>query len=149
MDPLEQLLAIEEIKQLRARYFRFVDEKKWEDLAEVFTDDAEADYSGEMVRLGQDPELGRIKGGGKAIAGFIRQAVEPMVSVHHGHMPEITITSPTTAEGVWAMEDLLQIPEGPVRSLHGFGHYRERYVKTERGWRIQKLVLTRLRVDVA
>ncbi len=149
MDLLEQLLAIEEIKQLKARYFRFLDEKRWAELAEVFSDDAEMDVSGEFVRSGQDPELGRIKGGGKAIAALIGQALENVVSVHHGHMPEITITNPTTAEGVWAMEDLLQFAEGPMRSLHGFGHYHERYVKTERGWRIQKLVLTRLRVDVA
>jgi hypothetical protein len=61
-------------------------------------------------------------------------------------MPEIEITSPTTARGVWAMEDMLRWPDG--RELHGYGHYHETYERTDDGWRIKTLTLTRLRTDV-
>jgi hypothetical protein len=66
-------------------------------------------------------------------------------SVHHGHMPEIVLTSPTTASGVWALEDQLWWPEGgPLTHMHGFGHYHETYEKTADGWRIKTMTITRL-----
>ena len=37
---MNRLLAIEEIKQLKARYFRFLDTKDWAGLTTVFTPDA-------------------------------------------------------------------------------------------------------------
>ena len=33
------LVHVENIKQLKARYFRFVDSKQWDALRDVFTDD--------------------------------------------------------------------------------------------------------------
>jgi hypothetical protein len=66
-------------------------------------------------------------------------------SVHHGHMPEIVLTSPTTASGVWALEDQLWWPEGgPLTHMHGFGHYHETYEKTADGRRIKTMTITRL-----
>ena len=38
---------IEEIKRLKARYFRMMDTKDWDGLAQVFTDDVEIDMTGE------------------------------------------------------------------------------------------------------
>lgn len=38
---LDALEAVENIKKLKARYFRFVDEKKHDELAALFTPDAE------------------------------------------------------------------------------------------------------------
>ena len=36
----EQLTDIEAIKQLKARYFRLMDTKRWEEWGDVFTKDA-------------------------------------------------------------------------------------------------------------
>ena len=69
------------------------------------------------------------------------------VTVHHGHMPEITLTSDTTAAGVWAMEDTIRWPDGT--KLHGFGHYHETYERADGTWRIASSTLTRLLVDFA
>ena len=70
------------------------------------------------------------------------------MTVHHGHMPEITVHSPSEATGVWAMEDLLRWPEeAPLGSMHGFGHYHERYVRLDGAWHIAHLRLSRLRRD--
>ena len=48
MDGIERLQAIEDIKQLKARYFRCMDTKDWDGFAAVFTPDATMDVSGEM-----------------------------------------------------------------------------------------------------
>jgi len=131
---------IEAIKQLKARYFRMMDTKDWDGLAAVFTEDVEIDMTGEG---------GGITSSVADYLPFLRRNIETVVTVHHGHMPEIDLTSPTTASGVWAMEDELWWPEGaPIAHLHGYGHYHETYEKTPGGWRIKTMTLTRLRREV-
>jgi hypothetical protein len=72
-----------------------------------------------------------------------------ITSVHHGHTPEIELTSDTTARGVWAMEDRLWWSNGDTEEhLHGYGHYHEEYRKVDGTWLISSRKLTRLRVDV-
>jgi uncharacterized protein (TIGR02246 family) len=128
---------IEAIKQLKARYFRTMDNKDWAAMRQVFTDDVVMDTtaSGGNVVTGADD-----------IMVFLRDVIGDVVTVHHGHMPEIELTSATTASGVWAMEDMLRWPDG--RELHGYGHYLETYEKVDGAWRIKSLTLTRLRTDV-
>ncbi len=127
---------IEEIKRLKARYFRMMDTKNWAGLAAVFTPDVAIDVTGE--------------GGGVTHSvveymPFLRQNIETVTTVHHGHMPEIELTSPTTAQGVWVLEDRLWWPPGaPISHMHGFGHYHETYEKTAAGWRIKSMTITRL-----
>ena len=47
MDAAEELLAIEQIKQLKARYFRCMDTKDWDGLRAVFAPNAVLDVTGE------------------------------------------------------------------------------------------------------
>jgi hypothetical protein len=144
MDAAEQLLAIEQIKQLKARYFRSMDTKDWDGFARVFAPDAVLDVSGESAV----PDAEGVIRGNTTIAEYVRSQVHPVVTVHHGHMPEIEVTSPTTATGVWSMEDMLRWPEGgPIGEMHGYGHYHETYVNIDGEWRISSCTLTRLRVD--
>jgi hypothetical protein len=145
MTEIEKLLAIEEIKRVKSKYFYAVDHKDW-DLwrREVFAPDA---------RL-ETPEVGLKIEGFEAILAWVIESVGDQVSVHHGHMPDIEITSETTARGTWAMEDrLYRTPAHPLADgatfLHGFGHYHETYVRTPAGWRISWLKLTRLRVTTS
>jgi len=149
-------LAIEEIKQLKARYFRCMDTKDWDGFAEVFAADAVMDMSGALaIRRGRAAggplSQGDVTRGAAAIVARIREVVEALETVHHGHMPEIEVTSPTTARGVWSMEDKLRWPEdspAAIRALHGYGHYHETYEKLDGRWKIKTFALTRLRVDV-
>jgi hypothetical protein len=145
MSTLDQLLAIEAIKRLKARYFHCLDFKDWEGLRQVFDADAIFDVRGAL----QVPKPGMVYdqppiSGLDAILSYVRQGLEPLVSVHCGHMPHITLLDTTTAEGVWTLEDWLYSPTG---TFHGQGHYHERYVRTDQGWRIQQLRLTRLHVQ--
>ena len=147
MSDLERLTAIEAIKQLKARYFRCMDTKDWAGLTAVFAPDAELDMRGEAADKSKAAD-GLVVGGAK-IGAFIRNAVIDLVTVHHGHMPEIEITSATTAKGIWAMEDILRWPDGAsIKTLRGHGHYHETYRRLDDGWRIQTSTLTRLRLDV-
>jgi SnoaL-like domain len=141
MDDIERLIAVEDIRRLKARYFRCMDTKDWDGFRDVFAADAEMDMRAEAG------EAGLVRGAPE-IAAFVRGAVDTVVTAHHGHMPEIDVTSPTTATGVWAMEDVLRWPPGgPITDMRGWGHYHETYVKRDGGWLIQTLTLTRLRVD--
>ena len=45
MQPIDELLAIEAIKRLKARYFRCFDTKDWEGWLDVFTDDVMLEFS--------------------------------------------------------------------------------------------------------
>ncbi|MEX2253931.1 MAG: nuclear transport factor 2 family protein [Acidimicrobiia bacterium] len=147
MNVVERLEAIEQIKGLKARYFRCMDTKDWEGFADVFAPHAVMDMAAEVGASDDDPEAG-ITRGNTEIAAFVRAAVDDVVTVHHGHMPEIDITSPTTATGIWAMEDELRWPEdAPIEKMHGYGHYRETYELVGDRWLIATLTLTRLRVD--
>jgi hypothetical protein len=75
--------------------------------------------------------------------------MEPIRTVHHGHMPEIEITGSDTARGMWAMFDYVEWPEQDGRriGLKGYGHYVEEYVREDGDWRIARSRLERLRVD--
>jgi hypothetical protein len=170
MNDAERALAIEEIKKLKARYFRFFDTKDIDGFQSVFTADAELDsrqafigrdYVSGQWRMNNEPVAGpeaqhpamRMTGWDAIKAGF--ESMQNVSSVHHGHMPEIEITSPTTATGTWAMEDRLRWPAGgwppaePYTQLHGYGHYVETYVKESDGqWRIKTLTLNRSRVEM-
>ncbi len=132
---LDTLIAIEEIKQLKARYFRLMDKKMWDEWGQVFTRSAN-------LRFGPNP--GDVFEGRERIVEGLREILADSVTVHHGHMPEIEITGPTTATGTWAMFDFVHMPG---LTLKGYGHYEEQYVKVDGKWQISDLQLTRLRVD--
>lgn len=145
MTDVEKLLAIEEIKRVKSNYFYGLDHKDWELWRrEVWAPDAKL-----IV-----PEASVEAVGVDAIIAYTSEATADQVSVHHGHMPNIEITSADTATGVWAMEDrLYRTKAHPLADgssfLHGFGHYHERYVRIAAGWRIASTRLTRLRIELS
>lgn len=136
---LQEQRDIEAIKQLKARYFRLMDTKQWRDWGLVFSTDCVMEV----------PEADMINNGRDAIVGAVSAALEGARTCHHGHMPEIELTGPDTAKGIWAMFDYVEWPEQSGRrfGLNGYGHYHEEYVREDGHWRIARLRLVRLRVD--
>jgi ketosteroid isomerase-like protein len=138
---VQMLWDLEQIKQLKARYFRMIDTKDWDGFRDLFTDDCVHWLPQESDResVGNDEYLAdmpRLLGNG--------------ITTHHGHMPEITLLGPTEAEGVWAMFDYVQVTfeDGTEVDLKGYGHYFETYRKCDDGkWRISSKRNTRLRLD--
>ena len=127
---------VEAIRQLKARYFRTMDTKDWAGMRQVFAADVVMDTSSSG---------GGVITGADEFMAFLEPTLQDVVTVHHGHMPEIELTSPTTATGIWSMEDMLRWPDGS--EMHGYGHYLETYEKVDGEWRIATSTLTRLRTD--
>ncbi|MER7811928.1 nuclear transport factor 2 family protein [Streptomyces sp900116325] len=134
---VQRLEDIEDIHQLKARYFRFVDEKKHDQLVKIFTPNAK------IVTDGQEFKSP------KEFADIIRDAIGAAPTAHSGAMPEIKITGPDTATGIWSMEDMLSFPAGPnaPQGHHGYGQYHETYKKVHGKWLIDSVVLTRFRME--
>jgi hypothetical protein len=132
--------AIEAIKQLKARYFRYLDTKQWERWRSLFTDDCA--LPGNRYASIDD------------LVATISAERQDAITVHQGHTPEIVITGPGTARGIWAMSDYVEFSEpareGRAKGYRGFvgaGHYEEEYRAEEGKWKISSMRLTRLRVD--
>ncbi len=129
------LQEIEAIKQLKYRYFRFLDCKRWDELADCFAEDAVCSYDG-----GRYSAKGRV-----AVMEFLRGALghPRIISLHQAHHPEIDITGPSTATGIWYLEDYVinlweESPQmAPNSSLRGAGFYEDEYIKLEGVWKFQ------------
>ncbi|MEZ0342605.1 nuclear transport factor 2 family protein [Mycobacterium sp. pV006] len=136
-DAAAALVEIEAIKTLKARYCRLLDTKQWSRWRALFAADFRSDTS---------------TAGGKVIVGadefvdFTRRSLGDRATVHQVHAPEIELTSPTTATGVWALEDVVRL--GPGVNLRGYGHYTETYQKVDGSWLFTSSTLTRLREDI-
>ncbi|CAN7600721.1 nuclear transport factor 2 family protein [Phenylobacterium sp. LjRoot219] len=142
MDPIARVEAVEEIRNLKARYFRLMDTKQWDALVEVFTPDLKVLAPTGEVWLE----------GGPAFAASLRTSLENAVSQHQGFTAEIEITGADAATGVWAMQDVIawedRHPREGWKSIVGRGHYHETYRRIGGRWRIATLMLTRLSLDV-
>jgi hypothetical protein len=133
---LRRLADIEAITELKARYVCLVDTQQWSRwVEECFTPDGRFESEG-LVRCGRDDLL-----------EMVTSTLTGGSTVHHVYEPEIVLTGPDAAIGVWAMEDIVRTAGERPRAFHGFGHYHESYRRTDRGWRISTTVLTRLWVD--
>jgi hypothetical protein len=119
------------IETLKARYFRLLDTKQWDAWRALFTEDFEGHVQGPHpdIHFASADEMVETN----------RKVLAEAPTVHHGHTPEITLTGPDTAEGIWAMVDVVTLGDG----FTGYGHYHEAYRKVEGGWKIAKLRLTR------
>jgi hypothetical protein len=152
MDAVARLIAIEEIKQLKSRYFRTMDTRDWDGMAGVFCRDAILDTSGafQYTPLGGKPvgPLGPVLRGRDAIMAWISSGFVDQSSAHHGHGHEITIDSETEAHGIVAMEDVIREPDRQTIVLHGYGYYHERYRFEDDAWRIGETRIDRLFTDL-
>lgn len=133
---VKRLVAIEEIRQLKARYFRAVDMKKWDMFSDLFTEDLQIDFPESTSKPMTRDEF--VRAAARHFAGA--------VSVHHGHIPEIEIIDDTRARAIWPMFDLVETPEDSDYDSHtGYGHYTEEYRKEDGRWKICRTQLTRIK----
>jgi hypothetical protein len=142
VDTIARLAAVEEIRNLKARYFRLMDTKQWAELAEVFAPDLKVLSPTGDVWLS----------GGQAFADSLKTSLERAVSQHQGFTAEIEILDADNARGVWAMQDVIdwedRHPREGWKSIVGRGHYHETYRRIDGAWRIATLMLTRLSLNV-
>lgn len=122
--------AIEDIRQLKYRYFRTLDLKDWDAFGDCLAADVVTRYGthamGEPVHYqGRD-----------AVVDFMRTNLDNgIITTHIASHPEIVIDSDTTAHGSWVFEDTVIVPDHAM--IRGSGYYADTYRKDEDGsWRI-------------
>ena len=83
-DLAKQLWDIEQIKQLKARYFRLMDTKDWDRWKDLFTEDCVHHLPAE---LNAPPQTNA------EYLELVPRLLANAFTTHHGHMPEITLVS--------------------------------------------------------
>lgn len=125
---LQQLSDLEDIRTVKHRYFRSIDTADMAVLGTLFTEDVTVDYRGGTYRV--------VLTGRENMLGFLANSFHSdAIAMHHGHMPDITLTGEDTAEGIWYLEDIF-INLGDRTHTIGSAIYRDRYRREDGAWRI-------------
>ncbi|GAA3214858.1 nuclear transport factor 2 family protein [Actinocorallia longicatena] len=123
------LIALEEIRNLKARYLRSLDLKLWDVFAETLAEDVVADYG--------SPSGGRPLNftSRDQVVGYMRGALgDGMTTVHVVHNPELTVDG-DTAQGTWCLEDTVVVDEYKLL-IRGACYYTDTYGRADGTWRI-------------
>lgn len=122
------LQAIERIRQLKARYFRYLDTRNLQGLQTCFCADATVDFSSPSYEI-------HFKGWVELEAFFKQAFSVTKYGMHNGHHPEICVEG-DTATGLWYLHDLF-LNEEDKTVLQGTAVYQDRYVRQGDDWLIQ------------
>ncbi len=128
---VQELKDIEEIKQLKARYCYLVDERRWDELAELWTEDAVAHYG----------FWGDFSGKEEIMEKFFRGMVEPAASffVHMVHNPVIKVQG-DFATGSWYLTaQSTSTFTGTNQAVWVMGRYDDEYQRVGGAWKIKVL----------
>lgn len=125
---MDVLIEKDQIKELKARYFRGLDTKNWTLFASTMTDDVKGRYSdGQLSFDGRD-----------SLVAFMDENLSSatVITMHHGHHPEIQInTDASEATGIWYLQDTVIDLVGKTR-LYGAAIYKDQYRKENGEWKI-------------
>jgi hypothetical protein len=147
MDDVKRLIAIEDLRLLKARYWRWVDTQQWDSLRTLFAEDA-------TFTAGADSFSPK---GRDEIVDGIKDYLLNVTSIHRGYQHELEILDEITARGIWVMADYLIYPPGGSKpgtggatdKVRGYGHYVDEYVKVGDRWQFKTIELYRLRLEVS
>ena len=129
------LESIELIKQLKARYFRFLDTRNIEGLQTVFTSDATASF------VGGDYDF-QLDGWDQLEAFYKKSFTGQNFGMHNGHHPEICVDG-DTATGIWYLQDIFVSLEHDI-TITGSALYEDEYRREDGEWRISRTGYQRL-----
>jgi SnoaL-like domain len=124
MSELEWLVALEEIRQLKARRDRYADAHDWDAYEALHVPDQ---YS---HNEGFDPWTSS-----KEMIENVARLMNDMITIHHSYDPDIIFDSRTKARGIWAMTaaSVSRTGDGASWSI-GYGYYYETYEKRDGRW---------------
>jgi hypothetical protein len=153
MTEAERLAAIEEIRQLKAKYWRGVDNADGALVRSILAEDCVLDYMGcctdPVSGVDHMPQMNMVMRGRSSWA--TGNLEEPrLVTVHQGHQSEIEVTGDASATGVWSFTDRFFMPPGsPFSRLTGYGYYHETYEKAGGRWLLKTTRISRLWVETS
>lgn len=127
---LQQLTDLEDIKTLKHRYFRGIDTADMALLETLFTEDVSVEYRGGTYKVA-------LSGKDNMLEFLANSFHSDALAMHHGHMPEITLTGDNSAYGVWYLEDIFINLE---QKTHTFGSaiYRDEYRREGGVWKLRR-----------
>jgi len=132
---MQTLLDIEEIKQLKARYFRGIDTCNLELLRTVLADDVQ-------IRFDSPTYQYEINGIAEAMNFYRNAFTSRRFGMHSGHTPEIKVEG-DKATGIWYLNDLfINLDEQTI--LTGSALYEDCYLKVSGQWRVHRTGYKRL-----
>jgi hypothetical protein len=129
----DELFAIEQIKQLKHRYWRVCDSKDPQGFRDCFIrSGAKLDYGAlgsyddvePIARIFEEVALQKLDDGGWVI-----------LEMHHGYMPEISIISETQAQGTWSLQHR-RLDRSAGTDTTTVGVYSDRYEIEDGQWKI-------------
>lgn len=128
---VRDLKDLEAIKVLKARYIRTMILSQWDEMTGLLTEDVEASYSDGVY----------IFHGRGDLMQFLKDMHDSMGADNLAYwlvcLPEIKLTSATTATGTWAMHSYnLNKPMNLTQEQ--FAYYYDDYVKVGDDWKISR-----------
>ena len=126
---LQTILDKFEIQELLTAYAHAIDERDIDALDDMFTPDAEIDYSA----------TGGIKGSLSEIKPFLQTSL-PMfkASQHYVTNPKITLNGDTATSKCLLFNPMVMDRDGASHTLFIGAWYHDELVRTDTGWRITK-----------
>jgi len=127
---LQQLSDFEDIRSLKHRYFRGIDTADMNLLSVLFTADLVVEYRGGTYKVA-------LEGSAEMLEFLANSFHSGAVAMHHGHMPEITLTGPDNATGIWYLEDIFISTERRTYTM-GSAIYHDEYRRENGVWKISR-----------
>ena len=133
MSDLEWIVALEKIRQLKARRDRYVDAHDWDAYQALHAPDHvsyHASIPGEAEPVAWTSSEEMIRNVSKIMTEI------DSITVHHSYDPEIVFDTPTKARGIWAMTaaKVAQGDDGKPSWQITYGNYYETYEKRDGRW---------------
>lgn len=127
---IARLEALEEIRNLKARYWYACDRKDVEAVRACFADG--------VVSIDYDGPAGVLEHRDQLRALFEATSCKPeMVEIHHGGAPILELVDETHARGVWGL--VYQLTNTDTRMVsHAGGYYEDEYERIDGEWKIRR-----------
>lgn len=134
MSAIEWLIAVEEIKQLKARRDRYVDAHDWDAYEALHAPDHVSNHAPDrLTGVQAAPWTSSAE-----MMVNIRKAmdIKDMTTIHHSYDPDIVFDSPEKARGIWAMTGATTAKDkdGEPTWQVSYGYYYESYEKRDGRW---------------
>jgi 3-phenylpropionate/cinnamic acid dioxygenase small subunit len=139
------LEVLEEIRDRKAKYCRYLDTKQFDDWERLFCTNAHITFYGPdgevLLDFNDLTEFSRLT---RALFATTR-------TIHQVHNSEITLIAEGEAHAIWSMEDwhiYSPTKETPAKSMNGYGHYHETWRLVDGLWKIARLELRRINLQL-
>lgn len=136
---VQELLDIRAVEQLKYRYCRLLDQKRFDELAELLTEHCTVSYGGGAITLE----------GRSSVAAYLHRAMSDtrMLTSHIVSHPEIDVDG-DTATGSWVLHDVVILQDARL-AIRGASYYDDRYLRIAGEWRIAHTGYRRLYEEIA